>query len=431
MRSNSPSEPRYRLRCSGCGAYLDDVNYRLKCTFSHAPAMLRTAYRAQHVDFVSAENLSRYARWLPTQRAINVPGRAAVYRSQKLASKLGLDQLWIAFAGWLPVKHASLPTGSFTDLQAIAAFSRIMPGDRRPLVVAAAGDSAVSFARVATVTGHPLVLVVNGAGLRHLVNAGRIGTSVQTVLVADGSAEDLTTFADEFPEDRYIVEGGVANVARRDAAGTLLLEAAETMGRLPDVYVQSVNTGVGALGAYEAALRMIADGRFGITVPQLVLGQNAPNAPIHDTWSRNQRRLTQIDDEELAQRVTTMQAPHLGNRKAPYDVSGGIFEALVATGGATVGASNDAVVEAYRLFLDRELVEISPEAAVGVAALIESLRNGTVDPQSWILLAITGGGRPIIPRDGRLPRPTAAVTRGTHVEEVLEKLNATVKPGAA
>jgi len=52
------------------------------------------------------------------------------------------------------------------------------------------------------------------------------------------------------------------NVARRDGMGTVMLEAAVTIGRAPDHYFQAVGSGTGGIAAWEASLRLKQDGRF-------------------------------------------------------------------------------------------------------------------------------------------------------------------------
>jgi len=38
-----------------------------------------------------------------------------------------------------------------------------------------------------------------------------------------------------------------------------------TIGRIPDFYFQAIGSGTGAIAAWEANLRFLADGRFGST----------------------------------------------------------------------------------------------------------------------------------------------------------------------
>ncbi len=47
----------------------------------------------------------------------------------------------------------------------------------------------------------------------------------------------------------------------------------ETIGQLPDYYFQAIGSGAGAIAAWEAATRLVEDGRFGCTVPSLMLSQ--------------------------------------------------------------------------------------------------------------------------------------------------------------
>ena len=52
-------------------------------------------------------------------------------------------------------------------------------------------------------------------------------------------------------------EGGAKNCARRDGMATVMLDAATTIGRIPDYYVQAVGSGTGAIAAWEVAQRLI------------------------------------------------------------------------------------------------------------------------------------------------------------------------------
>ncbi len=66
-----------------------------------------------------------------------------------------------------------------------------------------------------------------------------------------------------------ISEGGARNIARRDGMGTVMLDAAVTIGKMPDHYFQAVGSGTGGISAWEASLRLKADGRFGQKLPKI------------------------------------------------------------------------------------------------------------------------------------------------------------------
>lgn len=421
MRSNSPSDFRYRLRCTSCGAIFTDDRYRLYCEYNHKPSLLRSVYTAEKFVPVPTPTIARYDSWLPVHRTMDAAfGRAGVYRSSKLGPKLGMSNLWIALGGWFPGRNATLPTGSFTDLQAAVSISRIATGDTRPLVVAAPGNTAASFAHMASLLSHPVVLVVGPTGLKRLSHAGRISPTVQTVLVADGSNEDVERFARELAAaGSYIDEGGIANVARRDGAGTMLLAAVESMGAMPDVYIQATNQGIGALGVFEMALRLMGDTSLGTTLPRLVLAQNAPNTPLHDAWSKLSPRLVARNEEAVLKKPPVTM---LVSRMPAYDIRGGLLDALMASGGTTASVENEEAVAAARAFADSEAIEIDLESAVAVAALVQLLKAGQIDPKKSVLLAITGGGRWLLRPDPKPVRPTVAVTRTSSAHAVLEHL---------
>lgn len=84
----------------------------------------------------------------------------------------------------------------------------------------------------------------------------------------------------------FYPEGGAKNVARRDGMGTTVLSAVTTIGRIPDYYFQAVGSGTGAIAAWEANKRFIADGRYGKNLMRLMVSQNVPFTPIYDAWKQ-------------------------------------------------------------------------------------------------------------------------------------------------
>jgi cysteate synthase len=190
----------------------------------------------------------------------------------------------------------------------------------------------------------------------------------------------------------FIAEGGAKNVARRDGMGTTMLSATTTIGQIPDYYFQAVGSGTGAIAAWEANLRLLEDGRFGNTKMKLMVSQNTPFTPIHDAWKANSRSMLPLDDELARKQVEEIDAKVLSNRKPPYPIFGGLFDAMKDAGGNVLLASNKQAADAAQLFLETEGNDIHPAAAVATATLIEAARNGTVKKDDLIMLNITGGG---------------------------------------
>ncbi len=408
----SGSPRGYRLRCCGCGALFDDDGVRLACDRPHPPALLRSVYAQTRYAPEGGPSVTRYRQWLPLGRPIATEARTAVYCSTRLGAQLGLSNLWIAFNGWWPQRGATLRTATFKELEAVAVFGRLAPGEQRTLVVASAGNTAAAFAAIATASAVPIVIVIPLDAWEPLTSLVDVGPTVRLVAVEDGTYDDAIVLARRLSAlDGHIAEGGVRNVARRDGMGTTLLAAVDAIGRLPDVYVQAVGSAAGALAANEAALRLIGDGGFGDRLPRLVLGQNAPFTPIHDAWSRRAATLDECGDAGARERLSRIGATVLGNPAPPYAAPGGIREALAASGGRTYAVTNDELARAMLLFAELEGIDVEPAVGVALGALAQAVRDGGVDRDETVLLNVTGGGRARRPAVTSRRRPPLVIER--------------------
>ena len=131
-----------------------------------------------------------------------------------------------------------------------------------------------------------------------------------------------------------MVPGGARNVTRRDGMGTVMLDAAVTIGKMPDHYFQAVGSGTGGISAWEASLRLRADGRFGQKLPKLQLAQNLPFVPMYSAWKEKRREIIpELDMKDAKKQVEETYATVLTNRAPPYGVTGGLYDALVDTDG--------------------------------------------------------------------------------------------------
>ena len=93
----------------------------------------------------------RYRAWLPVRRSAPpaaprkpAPGPVA-YRSDELARRIGIDRLVVLFSGYWPERGAYCETCSFKELEALTVSARLPADERRPLVVASAGNTGRAF----------------------------------------------------------------------------------------------------------------------------------------------------------------------------------------------------------------------------------------------------------------------------------------------
>jgi len=97
-----------------------------------------------------------------------------------------------------------------------------------------------------------------------------------------------------------------------------------------------------------------------------------------------------------------IEAKVLSNRRPPYGITGGLFDAMCDAGGDMEIADNRELAEAATLFEDLEGNDIHPAAAIALAGMIKSIDSGKVDKEKVIMLNITGGGEAHFKFENRL-----------------------------
>jgi cysteate synthase len=386
---------RYFLQSYKTGQTFPDNGWTLEAPGESEPTLIRAMYENRQLD-LSKElpGLYQFAQWLPIHRILDGSSAPVTYRSAGLARALNLEELWITFSGWWPEKEAFMPTCSFKETEAYSVCGRMTAKMDKILVVASAGNTARAFAKVCSDNLIPLLLCVPEDNLDALWFEKPLNDCVKLVCSAKGSdyfdAIHISNIAASI--DGFIAEGGAKNVARRDGMGTTVLSAVTKIGRIPDYYFQAIGSGTGAIAAWEANLRFLADGRFGNTKMKLIVSQNSPFTPIYDAWKADSRAMLPLEDDLARRQVEEINAKVLSNRKPPYPISGGLFDALKDSGGDVLLASNQQASDAARIFEETEGVDIHPAAAVATATLIEAARNNQIDKSACIMLNITGGG---------------------------------------
>lgn len=385
----------YVLESRCCGTRFADEKWELDCPNRDGAALIFANYAKKQLEVNdNLPGLYKYSDWLPICRMLDGSGAPVTYRSEGLARELGLTNLYITFNGYWPEKGAWMKTGAFKECEAYAVCARINENDGKVMVVASAGNTARAFARVCSENNIPLLLCIPEDCIGAMWSAEPLNSCVKLVATAKGSdyfdAIHLSNVICEL--DKFYPEGGAKNVARRDGMGTTVLSAVTTIGRIPDYYFQAVGSGTGAIAAWEANKRFIEDGRFGKNLMKLMVAQNIPFTPMYDAWKAGSRALLPVDDNVARNQAEEICAKVLSNRKPPYSLKGGLFDALTETGGDMFAITNGEARLAQALFEKTEGIDIEPAAGVAVASLQQAVRQGQVGKDECIMLNITGGG---------------------------------------
>ena len=388
---------KYQLQTVATGRIFSDEGWTLDDKICDKPSMVRPVYEKKQLTIREGKDLGlyRYADWLPIKTMLQNPSEPITYKSEGLAKKLGLNNLYITFNGWWPERGARMTTCSFKEMEAYSVCARL--GEElkdKVLVVASAGNTARAFAKVCSDNGIKLLLCVPQDNIKALWFDAPLNDCVKLITTESGSdyfdAINLSNVVCEL--GGYLPEGGAKNIARRDGMSTTMMSATTFIGRTPDFYFQAVGSGTGAIAAWEANLRFIGDGRFGTNKARLMVSQNKPFVPMYDAWRADSRPMLPYDADQARKDAAEICAPVLSNRKPPYSLAGGLYDALKDTNGDILAVSNDEANAAKALFEETEGIDIYHAAAVATASLQQAIEQGMVKPDDVVMLNITGGG---------------------------------------
>lgn len=386
--------PSYTLRCRLCGKVLTDDGLVLVHDACNPPALLQTVYAAaKPTPREELTGMFRYRDWLPIRRTYPESSGAVAYRSEALAESLNLENLFVTFSGYWPERGAYLRTCTFKELEAYAVLARLPDRFNDVLVIASAGNTARAFIYTCSRYRIRALVIVPEWSLPMLWQENEINDCVRVIAVGGNSdyADVIALAGDVCVKDGFVAEGGALNVARRDGLGTTVLACAEAAGRIPDEYFQAVGSGTGAIAAWETSMRLRQNQVFPGGPMRLHVAQNLPFAPIYESWTHDSRELIAVKTPSSF----TPDKPYaavLFNRRPPYGIAGGLYDALYATKGSAYGIPNEEACAAANLFEKTEGIDIDPAAAVAVACLIRCAAEGKVQSNACIMLNITGGG---------------------------------------
>jgi cysteate synthase len=395
---------KYQLICVENGEPTHGEAFDFSC--SKHNGLVRSVYSKQRLTLRNKPGIWRFIDWLPVNNHSGYSEKPITYKSVGLAGELGLENLFISFNGYWPERGVRMETCTFKELEGAVSVQYAKEHGVDNLVVASAGNTAKAYASTAMKERISVMLLVPEKCLCGVYLPAFDNRFAKTVILKDGDYSDSILLAKRIARVKgFTFEGGARNVARRDGLSTVLLDAAVEIGMLPDHYFQAVGSGTGAIAAYEAALRLIGDKRFGNSLPKFHLSQNLPVAPMYSAWRAGKREINlELDVPKADNVLDLVYARVLSNRYPPYNVPGGVYDVLRATNGDMYGVENRDGKRARFLFAGVEGIDILPAAAINVGALCEAVEKGVIDRSDTVLLNITGGGNRRLRKDKKLQR---------------------------
>lgn len=385
----------YKLKTFATGNIFEDKGWTLSDPSYNKSSLIRAIYEKKELCVGDeSQGIYKFANWLPINKTLKNSTSTQTYKSEKLAQHLGLSNLYISFSGYWPKIGANMTTCSFKETEAYSVCARLSEQNNGVMVVASAGNTARAFAKVCSDNNIPLLIVIPFDNLDAMWFNHNINDNVKLICTPAGTdyfdAIDLSNKI--CSSTLFFEEGGAKNVARRDGMGTTVLSAVTTIGRIPDFYFQAIGSGTGTIAAWEANLRLIEDGHYGSNKMTLIPSQNIPFTPIHDAWKAKTREIIFPNEDQARENALKIDAKVLSNRKPPYGIAGGLFDALEDSNGDVEIVTNLELQEACTLFETLEGIDIHPASGVALAGMLKSIEFGKVDKEATIMLNITGGG---------------------------------------
>lgn len=418
---------KYDLLCCSTGHRFEDSGWTLADPECNCPSLVRADYENKKFNpRTDLDGFYRYADWLPIRRTLENSCPPITYKSEALAAHLDLNNLYVTFSGYFPKIGARMETCSFKETEAYSVCARLPEDNDRVMVVASAGNTARAFAKVCSDNNIPLLISIPEDNINALWFTKPLNECVKIIASPKGSDYfDAIALGDAVCRcDRFFAEGGAKNIARRDGMGTTLLSAVETIGRIPDAYFQAIGSGTGTIAVWENNLRLIEDGRFGSHKMRLYPSQNDPFTIMYDSWKIHSRSLVPMSPEEARAAAAEIDAKVLSNRKPPYSLAGGLFDAIEDAGGDIFKVSNEDLHYWKNKFKELEGVDIHNAAAVAVASLNQAIENGVVDKDEVIMLNITGGGEELAKSENEViyRQPDLVIDPALPAENIIEEV---------
>ena len=410
---------KYQLRCLDTGDLIEDA-YTLKYTDN---ALLQAKFNGP-MEVKPLEGVWKYLDWIPTSTSNEYIAGTTTYKAEALGKALGMSNLWVTYHGYWPEKGGMCPTGSFKDMEAVPTIQRLHDHGCKGLICASAGNTARGFTHFCGLANMPLIVVVGkDHGHRIWTKVGHPTDSVKVVVVEDGDYYDAKTVAKAIAKKLtgWQMEGSVHNVARRDGIGSLILDAAFTIGAMPEHYFQGIGGGPGPIGVHEMAERLIESGQFDGPAPRQHLSQNIEHSPIHNAW---QAKRDHLIAEDYPPHDVEVYSDYLMNKGPAYGQVGGVHDILKASNGQTYVVERDDAVAAKTQFESIEGIDIMTPGAVAMASLQQALASGEVDPDACTVLNISGGGVERLKQDHATEtvEPWLRVTKEDGAAMIIEAL---------
>ena len=266
------------------------------------------------------------------------------------------------------------PTGSFKDRGMTMAVTDALARGQKAVLCASTGNtsaSAAAYAAVAKMTC--AVLVPQGK-----IAMGKLAQAVMhgaKIIQVEGNFDDCLELARkttaEFPTIGLV---NSVNPVRIEGQKTAAFEIVDALGKAPDIHALPVGNAGNITAYWRGYSEYHADG-ISSSRPRMLGVQAAGAAPlVHGA---------PVKDPETIATAIRIGSPASWN---------GAVSAKEESNGAFRAATDDEILEAYRLIARTEGVFVEPASAASVAGLLATHKEGWLDRGQTVVCTVTGNG---------------------------------------
>jgi len=322
----------------------------------------------------------RYEELLPLNKAsVRVSleeGGTSLYKSIRLADRLGLKKLYVKNEG-------ENPTGSFKDRGMTLGVSKAVEIGAERVACASTGNTAASLAAYAARAGLECIVVIPSGkvALGKLAQALVYGARV---LQLEGSFDDALRAVVELAQSKtglYLLNS--INPYRLEGQKTLAYEVWDQLGgRIPDTIIVPV----GNAGNISAIWKGLQDlNQLGLIkkLPRMIGIQAEGASPITEAFRKGLSKINPVPNPETIATAIRIGSPASWKKalRAVRD-SHGLMETV----------SDREILEAQKLLARLEGIFVEPASAASIAGLKKLVEAREVSREEEVVCVTTGHG---------------------------------------
>ncbi|RPJ00898.1 MAG: threonine synthase [Chloroflexi bacterium] len=370
-RTYQPDEVQYT--CPDCGqAGTLDVLYDVEAQ--------RHAVPRESIERSPDPTMWRYRPLLPLADGAAVPplavGGTPLYDAPRLATHLGLAQVWIKDDG-------RNPTGSLKDRASALVTARAMADNIQVITTASTGNAAAALAGLTASVGMPAAIFVPASAPEAKI--AQLLTYGAKVLLVQGNYDMAFDLAVQAAERYgwYNRNTGM-NPYTLEGKKTVAYEIAEQLGwQMPDAVVVSVGDGNIISGVHKGFCDLLNLGWID-RVPRIIGVQAEGSDACYQVWEAG-------SDPATMQPISSQTVADSIAADLPRDRVKAV-RAVRETMGAFVRVSDEAILEGIPMLARLSGVFAEPAASSVYAGVRTAQAEGYVGPDDHVVLIVTGNG---------------------------------------